>query len=579
MNDRKERISYLDLLFKLFISIYFRLVLIIYGIFLVNINNNYFDWYIYIILIVTYIIIYFKLLGLQKNTFRTLLDFFFICFILYDKNLNEIYNMIYLFFPLLNSPNHTGKKKKLLILIILTLVVIVLISFINKLPFELICEIFLIVFVLSILLYPEFIRNKTNEVIKNIYDDIDDVFSSNTEKIQLNDIFILLIDEINKLFSKSILIKDFKIEIISVFKVCKKTGRVTRRGSNKIIYRYKIATLIKKIKKNKKFISSFDDTISLNNKKYNLNYSLLINEHLFIICFSSTYYKDSILPLFFLRDYIQPIFKKIDKLVLLNTNIKERNHEINQSIQDKYKYINSITRSTHYISNKFNTFNSVIDILKELEKYENKKRLTQSEREIFLELKELLKDESSRAENNLNQIKNYSTNILNNKDNPFNPDTFSDYSVDEVIDLVKDIWLYYHNEKTISFEKDIINVDIVLLKINIETLNVIFTNIIENIRKYSVGFDHISFHIKENYSLSIIMKNKIKDFNKKKEELVKLEKDYKNDERDEINKRSNHGLIEIKELTKILKINSNLSIDIENEMFCIELTIRGKANV
>ena len=116
-----------DKIIKKSLSIFFRLIVILFGVSIVLSRSNYFDTYWYFVAIVPYLIIYFS--TLFKDGFiskiRLLNDYLFIIFILYDKGIDYT-TICFLLLPIVNSPNHTGSKKSiwLYILFIISLYVL-----------------------------------------------------------------------------------------------------------------------------------------------------------------------------------------------------------------------------------------------------------------------------------------------------------------------------------------------------------------------------------------------------------------------------------------------------------------------
>ena len=116
-----------DKIIKKSLSIFFRLIVILFGISIVSSRSNYFEIYWYFIAIIPYLIIYFS--TLFKDGFiskvRLLNDYLFIIFILYDKGIDYT-TICFLLLPIINSPNHTGSKKSiwLYILFIISLYVL-----------------------------------------------------------------------------------------------------------------------------------------------------------------------------------------------------------------------------------------------------------------------------------------------------------------------------------------------------------------------------------------------------------------------------------------------------------------------
>lgn len=561
--------KYMDWFFRILSSFYFRLIIITYGIILLCLQYNKFPIYIYVILILLYIIIYIYLIYNMKHLLRTLLDFSFIFLLLYGKDLTLLYNYIYILFPLLNSSNHSNSKRSLAFISLLTGIFLFLLILFNELDFKTNIHLFIPLLIIIFILIPEYIRNKYKQKIETLFEAIDEINiddNSNEDKY-LKNRFEIVIKKINEIFENSILMKNVRIIMINAFSIENKENIIIE-NSNVFIYKYNIDEIINDIKKDDLKDKIFDKNVNINGIEYSYTFNIVIDSYLFNIILEDEFNKKNFLSYFILNDYIKPILVKISRILIHEKKLYISDLNTNKRIHDKYKFINTVIKSTHYMSNKFSSIKNVFNILRELKKKNNSNAI---------ELKKMLDDEVKRATKSFKEIEEYTLKILDKSDNPFIPKTVDKFDIENIIELIRGLWLTDNLEKDIIFKNEFDNLKICLLNINLETLNIISVNILANMKKYTEKdcASILEFELIEN-NLKVLFKNKIKDFNDNKTKIESLVKNYNSNNRNEINRRTSHGMSEIKELTSLLEIESKLYMDVESELFGVELIIKGE---
>lgn len=561
--------SNFDLFYRILSSFYFRIIIIVYGIVLIYLQDNEFPMYFYVISAVIYMVSYFYLMYNMKHLLRTLVDFSFIFLLLYGKDLTLIYNYIYILFPLLNSSNHSNSKRSLKFISLLTVVFLFILILASELDFKKNIYLFLPLIVIIFLLIPEFIRNKNKEKIEALFEAIDEIDADDTinKDKYIQNIFEILIEKINEIFMNTILMKNVRIIMINAFNISDKENIVIE-NSNLFVYKYDITEVINDINENKKQDRVFNKKVNINDVEYSYTFNIVINSYLFNIILEDKLKKNNALSYYILNDYIKPILGRISRILIHEKKLYISALNTNKRIHDKYKFINTVTKSTHFMSNKFSTIKNVFNILKEL------KKKNKSDNE---QLRGIFDNEVIRATKSLSEIEKYTLKILDKSDNPFIPKTFSNFDIERIIELIRNLWLTDNFEKDIIFKNKFDNLGIYLLNINLETLNIICVNILINMGKYSEKNSTSSLEFElEQSDLKVLFKNKIKDFNDNKDKIKSLANNYNSNNRNEINLRTSHGISEIKELTSLLDIISRLDVDEENEIFCVELIIKGE---
>ncbi|MFX4267393.1 hypothetical protein ACOL29_07015 [Aliarcobacter butzleri] len=559
--------QFMDYLFRLVSSFYFRIIVIFYGFVLTMIQDNIYPIYIYSIVSVVYFILYLYTLVKRKHLLRTLIDFLFISIILYGKDFYLVYNFVYALFPLINSTNHSSAKRSLKFISLINFIFIMALVIINTtIDYKQNAFLFIIVIFCSLLLTPEYLRSVYNEKINTLFELIDKIMP---EDRFIEKILMAIIDKLNEIFKDIIFMKNVEIKMINIFLVNDDYNTYVK-NSNIFISQYNIEEILKKIKE-KDYSRSFDDSVIINDKEYKNTYNILINNYLFnIILGSNDKNKSFTIPYLILNDYIKPIIVKISRILIHEDNLYKMEISTNKRIHDKYKFVSTVTKSTHFMSNKFSSIKNILNIVNEMR---NKEKNNSKELEILLE------DELQRAKNSFNEIEKYSLRVLDKSDNPFIPKDLSSFDIRIIIVLIKKLWLINNLEENIKYIGNFNNLKINLINLNLETLNVIIVNILENIRKYGIKNDNLIFKIENGINLNVIFENKIKNFEDNKNKLITMASNYNTNDRNEINKRESHGIHEIKELTSLLDIESKLEVNLENCTFSVGLNIKGELNV
>lgn len=115
-------------------SIYFRLILVGYGMILSMIYDDIFPGYVYMLFFLLYLVIQAKLFGTTTRALallRSALDFSMIAFSLYGKPLDNITTISMFFIPIANAINHTGKNKGSKMYILILCIVYLVLAFAN----------------------------------------------------------------------------------------------------------------------------------------------------------------------------------------------------------------------------------------------------------------------------------------------------------------------------------------------------------------------------------------------------------------------------------------------------------------
>ncbi|CAA6821093.1 MAG: Unknown protein [uncultured Sulfurovum sp.] len=547
-----------EILIKYLTSILFRLILVFYGIFLLIIQENIVNIYMYIVLIIVYFFTYLYLIKGKRPFLRMINDYLFILFILFDKDVSQIYNFLFILLPIINSPNHTQEKRRQFILVLITMTIFIILDFrgTNILDFkDYIYISTALIFIILITLF-EYYRSQNTTKLFNIYSEIDEIASKKAHTSQVPEIYKYLIEKYNHQLK-------FDIENIIGFQYHgSNNNKVIVRNSSVFIHSYKISTIIKEVEKKQ---VSYNQKIKLNNEEYKFNFSIKIDGYIFLFLVKKEIETNSLKRIFMestIFGSIVPILNKLIKIIELENLLKKQKYNATLSLNKKSQYVNNVMKSTHYLSNQFSPITNYFDLI---DKY---KMLEETNKKEKLEI--IIDDEGKNAKRCLKNIKEKSLNILDNDMNPFVPRNIKKIKYKYIYMSIKSLWLEEFDEKDIFLYNDDKSNE--LLESDSQVLEFIFTDIIENIRKYSHGKHTIKFSYENNLSIEIV--NNIKDIKRQKKTISEIIKNFNNEDRSELSKENNFGLSHIQELAHLLKIKIILKLDKENNFIMILTFLR-----
>lgn len=512
-------------------SILFRMVMVVYSFLILFLQTNLFPILVYIVATLLYLFLFVKFD--KKDKLRLLNDFLFINFVLFGKDPNQILVFTLIILPIINSINFSGTKKSIALYIYTTATYITLICYNkNKADAEFILDNLLplasIVFLWIINGYTE-LRLKIRIFREELSATVDSFYLKKEEIKRPHKIYEQLIKVIHKNTDK------IKIDDIICFTInSNKTENLVIANGSSFIWSFSIIdeNIIEEIRA-KKSVHNVKLTLDEQEKHKNLLiYSKVENqEYIYAIITESTLPSYYLLIGFFNRT-LEPAFKKISNILLSEKRLQDfRNEEINR-LSERSQYVNRANKTMHYIRNRLGPFSNLI---KMLEKFDN---VTE---EIKSTLKELIIKEIETAKNELNNITERANNMLEKSNNPFVYTKLDDISVERVFTILKEnVYSFFPSVEIVvsvdpKEEKKFVN-------LNEEGFEMFLSDWLNNMQKYKREFVECQFIVSET-TLEIIFRN---DHKLSKQELDKLINDLMSDDRNEIMRRTTHGLYTIK---------------------------------
>ncbi len=539
-----------DLIHKKISSIVFRIIIVIYSIFLIRIHDNYFHDYLYYFYIALYFIMYIFLFDKRRPLLRTLNDYVLIFVVLYMKDVSIVYNFIFILFPLINAPNHTGTKRCVAQLYFFTILIFIILSFVSSLSYELIYILIGITF-LSIISYFELSRAKMFDSVFSIYKKIDDMTSKNRNRTQIPEIYRIIIEKLSDRIN---------IKQITCFREEKKSFIL--KNSSKFVYKYEFD-----FNKVTYDVSAGKLPININDKELYSVVTVKIRQLIFMIITEKEASSLSISKRLYLMSIAPLLFEKIAKIMEFENNLGKEEYRRIKELSKKQHFVLEVMKSTHFLSNKLSPIKNYLTAREQLD---SSTKLNQKQRE---QIQVYENAERKKASISLKSISDKINLLLNKESNPFIPTSMKKVKARYIFMLIKRLWIQENDEKDITVENvtdENLNKKIIT---NEDALEYIFTDIFTNISKYSNGYKNINFNFEDGIVIQI--KNNIVDYRNKESDLLKIVNNYNNDDRLEINKRNNFGLLHIKELSQQLSMDVSLKLDNQNKLFITEIEFKG----
>lgn len=539
-------------------SILFRIILITFSILILSIYDGLFSKVYYSIGIVLYFLIYISLL--KHHKLRLFNDLIFMIFILIGKNPNEILLFTFLILPAINSINFSGNRRSLLLYLYLFIIYDILLCFYNH-RFEIdfvydnIIPLYGLIFIWLIDLYTSLrikirdFRETINEVVESFYLDKETIKKPHK-------IYKTLIETINKKIKKE-LIEDlfcFTVNLTNERKLIIVNG-------SKFIWEYEFLDekIVEKIA-SKKYI--LNTPLLIDNERYEKNLIILIEiegyEYIFVFITKIE------IPLYYLLigffRSITPALSKISKILLSEKRLQEvRNDEL-LKLTERRQYVNRATKTMHFIRNRLGPIANLIKMVENSDSIPSDKSL---------DFKLYLKNEADRAKIELSNITERANYLLEKSNNPFNFSITSRYSIEKIFSTLKRNFLSYFPSDEIKITDNSLK-EKKHISINEEGFELFLSDWLNNVKKYKKANSSVEIII-ENQEIKIIFKN---DFLSSITEIKRMITDLMSNDRNEIMKRTTHGLFQIKTTLEDMQIPFIVSLNDDKSFVIFEITLK-----
>ncbi len=258
---------------------------------------------------------------------------------------------------------------------------------------------------------------------------------------------------------------------------------------------------------------------------------------------------------------LEPFFLRIARLISFERIMRTKRDATIQDMIQKSRFVNGATNIMHFLKNRLTPLQTLVDLarneggVKQLEEYDS-----------------LLLDTANSAQKEINVILEKAQYLLNKQNNPF---LFIKEECDaqSIFVTLSSIWstiLPSAPDMEVTMETE----EAVVYESNMEGLEILFSDIIGNMNKYSKHYQRCFFRQDETGILTITFKN---DFVSKKEIEI-LISDINNPNKDAVIYRTSYGVTNIRAIAGNLTIGlkAELVSDEMSELYQLELYLNPK---
>ncbi|AWV96963.1 hypothetical protein DJ013_01735 [Arcticibacterium luteifluviistationis] len=553
--------STLDFSLRLFSSLIFRFLLVINGLLIISTEKNKFDWYIYVLVTVLYLLLY-RFCFAKDNHFRIariINDYLFVFIILFDKDLYSLSHIIFTFLPIFNFPNSSSRKRLYFAPYILVFLVIFLLNY----PEIRFIECFSLLFLFVIDLTEQF-RSRLFRLTSTLLTEIDTAYYDEIDIKRSYTIYHRLIEYLNK--SKYSYI--FVVNKIFCFSIRENDFILVNSSSFVLQYNLQDSNLRKKIENN-----NFVPEVSLEidgiflERAYGVSIKSNNNNYFFVFDI------DIENPLIFgilkahLFEYLKPLLYKIAGYLNVTNEIGQIKKLTSEEYSKSSTYINETAFAMHFVRNKLNPLKNYFEVVKDLRDPKNtaSQRVKWSKIEI---------SERENAIRSLDSILTKTNKILDSTNNPFSITVITNISIKMLIALIRTSWLTQFNSDSINYFINPNDLD-KTTNYNDYGLDILLTDITANAKKYSSSKSEIHFKSNDDFFLVEFRNDIVYDKDRTKIDELKLLIQNFNSERILENKQKTHGLTTIKNFANQMGIINSIEIDKKTFILCLKFNLNN----
>lgn len=525
---------------KLQALLLYKLILLVFTLYIGITYEHIFPIYVYILGVICYFLYYFLYYIIGINTVRRfshIADLALIVIFLFGKHLNSFGFALYLLLPIICRGIYTNKNnndKFFYIEYLLTLLILCIFPEFDG--WKGIVHLIIPVLLIMLVNFCYYRRWDIDEMDADLLDLLDNYYISALQSYQVYRGAIKLLKK-----------QGVNISNIACFTADDNYNKLHLVNSSSLIFRfeYNLNTSIKE--KLRRFEYAHNGDYTIDGLKYLQSITFAIKQEsdknnfcylLFVVFFDGE--KPNILENRI--DGLHRFFSRMSKVILFERELRLRKTDEIQNLQQKSRFVNASINTMHFIKNRMTPFQTLLDYLKnegniqELESYPK-----------------LLANVRKSCEREMKAILERSAYLLNKDNNPFKFQVLTDVDSRNIFTLLRTIW-------TDTFIEEFDNLtttgrECLNVSVNLEGLDVLFSDIIGNIQKYSITKRSCLFDVQDK-NLVITFKNDFKNIR----EVEALVSYMNGDEKDEVQFRITHGTPLIKQNCKDQNIRIRSSI-------------------
>lgn len=506
-------------------SVVYRLIIILYGAFIVSTHDNIRATSFYIVLIPLYVIVYLVLLGDKLKYARLLLDVSVIFAVLYGKTPLDSVCFVYALFPLISSITHTGSHSKYWPVLLLTCLLFIALD--GRIVFS---HIFIAVLIWLAGLQSWY-SSQTNRFLSILTAHIDGFFTDNDGSKKPHEIYNSFIKEINTYLNR-----DYLKSIYSY--TLNEDGLLWLVNSSRFIWE---RTLLLEpeflgILKERRFLymrNRHSKFFFVEQSGVGYVYRCDVNPENEKIDFRKEYVINYVLEL---------AFGRLSTLLASEYRINETRRKAFEETKGHIDYVTRALKVMHFVRNKLSPIKTVITFFNNQDKMDPDKVKRMEER---------VKKEVQQANTDLAEIISTANYLLDKQNNPYGGADIENKTIKFIFVVLSEI-VELHLGGTVDVSEDIKNIEQKrVVKVSTTQLKLLFTDIVSNIEKYRKSDYSIYMDMLDDY-LCVTFINDIEP--KKESDCNTLARDINNSNNVGIVLRKSHGVYNIKSAASVMGV-------------------------
>ena len=528
-------------------SLVYRLIIVLFGVYIVTSHDNIVPAPYYIILLPVYVLLYLSFIGEKWKYVRLVLDMLMVLAVLYGKAPLDNVCLVYALFPLISSITHTGSHSKYWPVLLLTFLVFFVID----------GGIVMSHYIIAALIWAAGIQSwynhRNNQFLSSITSHIDDYFADNDGSKKPHEIYKNIIEEINT-YLKNDYIKN-------IYSYTVKENNVLWLVNSSVFMwdrtlKLKPA-LMDKLKERKYLSLKEEGEMFFYVEQRGVSYVYRCET-------AAPFERISYRKGFVVNYVLELTFAKISTLLASEYRISEARRKAFEETKGHIEYVTRALKVMHFVRNKLSPVNSVITFYNSLDAMEESKAKKMESR---------IKQEVHQANVDLAEIINMANYLLDKQNNPYGGADIENKNIKFLFVLLSEI-VEQHLGGTVSVSDDIKNVEQRKeVKVSTTQLKLLFTDIVSNIERYRKSDYTVEMGM-DDENLIVRFTNDI--YPKQESECSTLAKDINNKNNEGIVMRKSHGVYNIKAAASVMGVELKAKIEGENKNKKYVLTTKFK---
>lgn len=507
-------------------SIVYRLIIVLYGSFIVLTHLNLFATPYYALLIPVYVVAYIALIGDKWKYARLLLDLSMVLAVLYGKTPMDNICFVYALFPLISSITHTGSHSKYWPVLVLTIVLFLILD--RGIDYSHII-IAVIVWFAGI---QSWYSSNANRFLSSITSHIDNYFADNDGTHKPHEIYKNIIDEINSYLGRNFLKNIYSYTV-------KENNMLWLVNSSEFMWERTLTLspqIMDALKKKKylQMVKNHSKYFFVEQRGVSYVYRCEMNPLYERINFRKGYVIDYVLEL---------TFAKVSTLLASEYRINETRRKAFEETKGHIDYVTRALKVMHFVRNKLSPIKTVITF------YSNQDKM---DAEKVKKMEERIKQEVRQANTDLTGIITTANYLLDKQNNPYGGADVENKNIKFLFVILSEI-VEYHLGGTVNVTDDIKGIEQRKeVKVSTTQLKLLFTDIVSNIEKYKKTEYSVDMGINDD----CLFVSFINDIDIKQEsDCNDLARDINNNNNEGIVLRKSHGVYNIKAAAAVMGVD------------------------